>query len=88
MTQGTFEEFARRVSYEVVRLAHPAGTGEEQYIKGSIKWAKGTLTSLRLLLIIDFLPDPRGAEYLIKKARECERRLWDALQNRLLEPAE
>lgn len=88
MTQDTFEEFARSVSYEVVKVRHPGET-ETPYLKSSISRPYGgSLVNMRPLLIADVLPEPQKADYLIMKARQCERRLWEGLQNRPPEPAE
>lgn len=88
MTQTTFEDFARRVSYSVVRLTHPGET-ETPYMKSSIRQPHGgLLVNVRPLLIADVLPEQQKADYLIMKARQCERRLWEAVQNRLPEQAE
>lgn len=87
MTQTTFEDFTRRVSYDVVRLANP-GESELPYIRSSVTLNEGTLTNLRPLLMADVLPEPQKADYIVMKARQSERRLWEAVQNRLPEQAE
>lgn len=88
MTQDTFEEFARRVSYEVVKVSRPDET-ETSYLKSSIRRPYGgTLVNVRPLILADVLPEPQKADYLIFKARQCERRLWEAVRSRIPQQAE
>lgn len=82
MTQETFEEFSRRVSYSVFDYTEPGAT-KLLYMECSVKLDHGgNLINPRPLYIIDALSDEQKAIYLLMKARRGAKRLWEAVQIR------
>jgi hypothetical protein len=88
MIQETFEDFKRSVSYTVERLPNTPLSFEPYYLKCAVLRPYGLLVNLRPLTIVEVLSDEQKADYLIMKARQGERRLWEALQNREVRGAE
>jgi hypothetical protein len=82
MAQETFEEFKRSVRYSVEELVSLPEGVESYYLKCAIYHHSARLVNLRPLTIIEVLSDEQKADYLIIKARQGERRLWEALQIR------
>ncbi len=82
MTQETFEEFSRRVSYSVSGYTEPGAT-KTSYMKCSVKLDHGgSLINPQPLYIIDALSDEQKAIYLLMKARRGVKRLWEVVQIR------